>query len=73
MTTNFELLMLSQNLLKFQIPIMVYVGVVERVSDDQFPTYDAESKFTKLHFDVLKWVLLKRYMALRVTWQSDSA
>ena len=36
--TNFQLLMLSPNLLKSKIPYMV----VEAVSYDQFPTFDAE-------------------------------
>ena len=34
--TNFQVLMLSPNLLKFQSPIMVLGGGVKRVSDDQF-------------------------------------
>ena len=42
--TNFQLWMLSLNLLKSQSPIMVGVGV----GDDQFPTLDAEFKFAKI-------------------------
>ena len=41
--TNFPLLLLSSNLLKFQSPIMVEGG-----GDDQFPTFLAESKFAEI-------------------------
>ena len=44
--TNFQLLMLSSNLLKSQIP-MSRVGGRE-VSGNQFPTFDAEFKFAKI-------------------------
>ena len=43
--TNFQLLMLHPNLLKSQNPITVGEG--EGVGDDQFPTFDAESKSAK--------------------------
>ena len=45
MTTNFQLLMLSPNLLRSQIPYMVGKGVVH---DEQLPTFDAESKSAKI-------------------------
>ena len=47
--TNFQLLMLSSNLLKSKI-LMLRVGgwVVGGVSVNQFPTFDAESKFAKI-------------------------
>ena len=41
---NFQLLMLSPNLLKSQSPFMVGAGV----HDDQLPTVDAESKSAKI-------------------------
>ena len=43
---NFQLLMLSPNLLKSQSPIMV--GGEGKGVDDQFPTFDAESKSAKI-------------------------
>ena len=44
MTANFQLLMLSPNLLKSQSPFMVGGGV----HDGQLPTFDAESKSAKI-------------------------
>ena len=44
--TNFQLLMLSPNLLKSQSPITVGGG--GGVSDNQFPTFDAESKSAQI-------------------------
>ena len=44
METNFQLLMLSSNLLKPKIPMFR----VEGVSGNQFPTFDAEFKFAKI-------------------------
>ena len=48
MTTNFQLLMLSPNLLKSQVPLWYYGGggVGSGVGDDQFQTFDAESSPT---------------------------
>ena len=43
--TNFQLLMLSSNLLKSQIPMLRVQGGVSR---NQFPTFDAEFKFAKI-------------------------
>ena len=48
METNFQLLMLSPNFLKSQIPISVGGGV----GGNQFSTFDAESKFAKKNFFV---------------------
>ena len=42
--TNFQLLMLSPNLLKSTVPIFREGGA----HGNQFPTFDAESKFTKI-------------------------
>ena len=44
--TNFQLLMLSPNLLKSQIPMSIVGGRV--VGGNQFPTFDAASKFAKI-------------------------
>ena len=44
MTANFQLLILSPNLLKCQSP----VGGGEGVHDGQLPTFDAESKSAKI-------------------------
>ena len=41
--TNFQLLMLSYNLLKSKIPMLEGGS-----SGNQFPTFDAEFKFTKI-------------------------
>ena len=46
MTANFQLLMLSPNLLKSQSPFMVVGG--GGVCDGQLPTFDAESKSAKI-------------------------
>ena len=43
--TNFQLLMLSPNLLKSQISICMWRGGVR---GSQFPTFDGESKFAKI-------------------------
>ena len=48
MTTNFQLLMLSPNLLKSQSPFMVGRGEGGEVCDGQLPTFDAESKSAKI-------------------------
>ena len=46
METNFQLLMLSPNMLKSQIPMSrVELGVC---GGNQFPNFDAESKFAKI-------------------------
>ena len=43
--TNFQLLMLSSNLLKSKIPMFRVGG---GVNGNQFPTFDAEFKFAKI-------------------------
>ena len=48
--TNFQLLMLSSNLLKSKIP-MLRVGVC----GNQFPTFDAEFKFAKIQNSHVWW------------------
>ena len=51
MTTNFQLLMLSPNLLRSQIAYMVVGGQGGReggVQDEQLPTFDAESKSAEI-------------------------
>ena len=45
--TNFQLLMLSPNLLKFQSPYTVVWGGGGSTSN-QLPTFDAESKYAKI-------------------------
>ena len=55
---NFQLLMLSLNLLKSQSPITVGGGGRDGVADDQFPTVDAESKSAKIpksHYCMRNW------------------
>ena len=47
METNFQLLMLSSNLLKSKIP-MCRVGGGGGIDGNQFPTFDAEFKFAKI-------------------------
>ena len=44
--TNFQLLMLSPNLLKSQIPMSDWGGA--GIGGNQIPTFDAESKFAKI-------------------------
>ena len=48
MMTNFQLLMLSPNLLKSQSPVGVGMGGWGEVHDGQVPTFDAESKSAKI-------------------------
>ena len=48
METNFQLLMLSSNLLKSKIPMLRVGGWVVGVGGNQFPTFDAEFKFAKI-------------------------
>ena len=51
--TNFQLLMLSPNLLKSQIPMSGEGG--GEVGGNQFPTFDAESKFAKIPNSHVRW------------------
>ena len=46
--TNFQLLMLSPNLLKSKIPMSGGVGWGGDCWWNQFPTFDAQSKFAKI-------------------------
>ena len=48
METNFQLLMLSTNLLKSKIPMLRVGGWVGEAHGNQFPTFDAEFKFAKI-------------------------
>ena len=50
-TKFFQLLMLSPNLLKYQIPYMVGGGG----GDELFPTFDAESKPAKIPNSLYGW------------------
>ena len=54
MTAKFQLLMLSPNLLKSQIPY-VSGGGGGGVSDGQLPTFDAESKSAKIPNSLCEW------------------
>ena len=46
--TNFQLLMLSSNLLKSKIPMWGGGGGGGGIGGNQFPTFDAEFKFAKI-------------------------
>ena len=48
METNFQLLMLSSNLLKSKILMLRVGGWGGGVGGNQFPTFDAELKFAKI-------------------------
>ena len=50
--TNFQLLMLSSNLLKAKIPMS---GGGRGVCGNQFPTFDAEFKFSKIQNSYVQW------------------
>ena len=50
--TNFQLLMLSSNLLKSKIPMLREGG-----GGNQFPTFDAEFKFAKIQNSHVRWGL----------------
>ena len=50
--TNFQLLMLSSNLLKSNIPMLRVGGV--GAHGNQFPTFDAQFKFAKIQHSHVK-------------------
>ena len=63
--TNFQLLMHSSNLLKSQSPIMV-----RGVSNDQFPTFDAESKpaeIPKSHYSGGRGLAISNFQLLMLS------
>ena len=53
--TNFQLLMLSQNLLKSKIPVLRVGGGGGGGLGNQFPTLDTESKFAKIQNSHVWW------------------
>ena len=53
--TNFQLLMLSPNLLKSQIAMSGRYGRGGGFGGNQFPTFDAESKFAKIPNSHVQW------------------
>ena len=55
METNFQLLMLSSNLLKSKIPMSGWGGGGGWVCGNQFPTFDAEFKFAKIQNSHVQW------------------
>ena len=52
--TNFQLLMLSSNLLKSNIPMFRAQGGGVGAHGNQFPTFDAEFKFAKIQNSYVK-------------------
>ena len=54
--TNFQLLLLSPNLLKSKIPMYGVGGGGGETHGNQFPTFVAESKFARIQNSYVRWV-----------------